>query len=215
MVLDYIEATLDDIAAANRLAHAVLGRGLDELAPQTRRVLKHMGQLVDGIASTRKIPREQVRFTRRDLREHVGISNTQARLHLERLEALEYVITHRGVHGQTFVYELAFIGSDADGGDGGPRLPGLIDVNDLRRLSPSSMAADYGYDANMTEFEGHLAVDVRDENGGMTGRVRSGISSENTDLSPSKEEAAKKYIKTHDQEAADSARRSDTGVVVA
>ena len=215
VVLDYIEATLDDIAAANRLAHAVLGRGLDELAPQTRRVLKHMGQLVDGIASTRKIPREQVRFTRRDLREHVGISNTQARLHLERLEALEYVIAHRGAHGQTFVYELAFIGSDDDGGDGGPRLPGLIDVAELRRLSPSSTAADYGYDANMAEFEGHLAGDVRGENGGMSARVPSAETSENTDLFHLKEEAAKKYNKTHDKEAADSARRSDTGVEVA
>ena len=31
--------TLDDIAIANRLAHEVLGRSLDELPPQTRRLL--------------------------------------------------------------------------------------------------------------------------------------------------------------------------------
>ncbi len=37
--VEYIEATLDDIATANRLAHEVLGRSLDELPPQTRRVL--------------------------------------------------------------------------------------------------------------------------------------------------------------------------------
>jgi len=37
--LDYIEASLDDIAAANTLAHAVLGTTLDELPPQTRRLL--------------------------------------------------------------------------------------------------------------------------------------------------------------------------------
>ena len=35
--LEYIEVTLDDIAMANRLAHEVLGRSLDELPPQTRR----------------------------------------------------------------------------------------------------------------------------------------------------------------------------------
>ena len=37
--LEYIEVTLDDIATANRLAHEVLGRSLDELPPQTRRLL--------------------------------------------------------------------------------------------------------------------------------------------------------------------------------
>jgi DNA primase len=37
--LAYIEVTRDDIAAANRLAHDVLGRSLDDLPPQTRRLL--------------------------------------------------------------------------------------------------------------------------------------------------------------------------------
>ena len=38
-VLAYIEANRDDIALANRIAHEVLGRTLDELPPQTRRLL--------------------------------------------------------------------------------------------------------------------------------------------------------------------------------
>lgn len=38
--LTYIEAALDDIETANRLAHEVLGRTLDELPPQTRRLLR-------------------------------------------------------------------------------------------------------------------------------------------------------------------------------
>jgi DNA primase len=37
--LRYIEVTLADIALANELAHEVLGRTLDELPPQTRRLL--------------------------------------------------------------------------------------------------------------------------------------------------------------------------------
>ena len=37
--VEYIEVTLDDIVTANRLAHEVLGRSLDELPPQTRRLL--------------------------------------------------------------------------------------------------------------------------------------------------------------------------------
>jgi hypothetical protein len=36
--VEYVEATLDDVAVANRLAAAVLGRSLDDLPPQTRRV---------------------------------------------------------------------------------------------------------------------------------------------------------------------------------
>ena len=42
--VEYIEATLEDIATANRLAAEVLGRSLDELPPQTRRLL----ELLDG-----------------------------------------------------------------------------------------------------------------------------------------------------------------------
>ena len=37
--IEYIEVTLEDIDTANRLAHEVLGRSLDELPPQTRRLL--------------------------------------------------------------------------------------------------------------------------------------------------------------------------------
>ena len=43
---EYIEVTLDDIAIANRLAHEVLGRSLDELPPQTRRLLELIDALV-------------------------------------------------------------------------------------------------------------------------------------------------------------------------
>ena len=39
--IEYIEVTLEDIEMANRLAHEVLGRSLDELPPQTRRLLLH------------------------------------------------------------------------------------------------------------------------------------------------------------------------------
>jgi DNA primase catalytic core len=45
-VIEYIEVTLEDIALANRLAHEVLGRSLDELPPQTRRVLGMIEALV-------------------------------------------------------------------------------------------------------------------------------------------------------------------------
>jgi hypothetical protein len=42
----YIEVTRDDIATANHLAHEVLGRSLDELPPQTRRLLGLLCEMV-------------------------------------------------------------------------------------------------------------------------------------------------------------------------
>jgi hypothetical protein len=44
--VEYIEVTLDDIAIANRLAHEVLGRSLDELPPQSRRLLLLIDEMV-------------------------------------------------------------------------------------------------------------------------------------------------------------------------
>ena len=46
--VEYIEVTLDDIAVANRLACEVLGRSVDELPPQTRRLLNARGRDGDG-----------------------------------------------------------------------------------------------------------------------------------------------------------------------
>ena len=45
--VEYIEVTPEDIAIANTLAHEVLGRSLDELPPQTRRLL----DLIDSMVS--------------------------------------------------------------------------------------------------------------------------------------------------------------------
>ena len=42
----FIEVTLDDIALANQLAPEMLGRSLDELPPQTRRLLGYIRELV-------------------------------------------------------------------------------------------------------------------------------------------------------------------------
>ena len=46
--IEYIEVTAADIARANALAHEVLGSSLDELPPQTRRLLTALHELVDA-----------------------------------------------------------------------------------------------------------------------------------------------------------------------
>ena len=128
----YIEATLDDIEVANALAHDVLGRTLDELPPQTRRLLLLLDQMVSSECTKRKMDRTDYRFSRRELREVTSWGDTQLRLHLDRLVDLEYVLVHRGGRGQSFVYELLY---DGKGKDGKPFVPGLIDVGKLKSTS--------------------------------------------------------------------------------
>jgi GNAT superfamily N-acetyltransferase len=124
-VLEYIEVTREDIALANRLAHEVLGRSLDELPPQTRRVLGLLCAHVDEQARMQGVARALVRFTRRQVREHTGLSQSQLAVHFDRLLALEYLLAHSGRNGQRFVYELAF---DGDPQTVDRQLPGLLDV---------------------------------------------------------------------------------------
>jgi hypothetical protein len=130
--LTYVEVTLDDIALANRLAHQVLGRSLDDLPPQTRRFLHVLRQMVSDTCAREKIARADYRFSRKEVRLATGWSYEQVRVHLDRLVAFEYVLVHRGGRGQSFVYELLF---DGQGQEGQPHLNGLLDVEALRHTS--------------------------------------------------------------------------------
>ncbi|HZT02031.1 MAG TPA: CHC2 zinc finger domain-containing protein [Steroidobacteraceae bacterium] len=129
--IEYIEATLADIALANELAHEVLGRSLDELPPQTRRVLGVIESMVEEECRTRSLARTDARFTRRELRARCGMSDTAVRIHLERLVAMEYARPVAGRSGQRFEYELLF---DGDLERSAPQMIGLIDVSALGRV---------------------------------------------------------------------------------
>jgi hypothetical protein len=127
--MEYIEVAPADIAIANKLTHEVLGRSLDELAPQTRRLLVMLDAHTTDECKRLKMLRSDYRFTRRDVRRHVGWSDFQVRTHLQKLVDLEYVLTHRGGRGQSFVYELVYGG---EGTDGKPFTLGLIDTQTLQ-----------------------------------------------------------------------------------
>ena len=122
--IEYIEVTLADLTQANALAHDLLGRSLDELPPQTRGLLRALCAMVATCMQTDALPRSEVRFSRRAVREATAWGDTQLRVHLERLVAMEYVLIHRGSRGQSFVYELVYDGD----GSAAPYLSGLIDV---------------------------------------------------------------------------------------
>ena len=55
-----------------------------------------------------QMERGDFRFSRRDVRAYTGWGDTQLKVHLHRLEELEYLLVHRGGRGQSFVYELLF-----------------------------------------------------------------------------------------------------------
>jgi DNA primase catalytic core len=163
--IEYIEVALDDIAVANRLTAEVLGRSLDELPPQTRRLLLLVDAMVAAECKREQIERADFRFSRREVRAVTGWGDTQLRLHLGRLEELEYLLAHRGGRGQSFVYELAF----AIEGDGcKPVMPGLIDVETLGGCR---------YDGNFAGVKERFAGSKRGQNGPVAGESRGDESS--------------------------------------
>ena len=158
--IDYIEVTLEDIAAANAIAHDVLGRSLDELPPQTRRVLAALHDWIETVTIEQKTRRQDVLFTRSDVRRVTSLSDTQCRLHIERLIALEYVLVHRGTRGQSFAYELLY---DGQGASGAPFVAGLIDVEALKNTStiPSSRGQTGQFAGSSRPHRGGSAASVR------------------------------------------------------
>jgi hypothetical protein len=158
--VDYIEVTLEDIAVANRLAHEVLGRSLDELPPQTRRLLLLIDTMVTAECTRQKMERADYRFSRRDVRAYTGWGDTQLKIHLHRLEEMEYLLIHRGGRGQSFVYELMFA---VEGGSGRPMLGGLIDMDVLSKHS---------YDGKKSGLEAGRSGSSRPQVGGVSGTVK-------------------------------------------
>jgi len=124
--IEYIEATDEDLALANRLVKEVLGRSLDELQPQTRRLLLLIDGEVTRACERLKMVRSDFRFSRRDVRAWCLWGDTVLKKHLSRLEDMEYLLAHRGGRGQSFVYELVFTqGADPSK----PQFPGLLEVS--------------------------------------------------------------------------------------
>jgi hypothetical protein len=137
--VEFIEATLDDVEQANKLAGEVLGRCLDDLPPQTRALLALLDAFVTEGCRNEGVERADFRFSRRRVREATGWGDTQLKTHLRRLAELEYLLPHRDRETKRHLYELLYTGVGE-----GRVMPGLIDVSELRA-------------ARMPDYDGHRA----------------------------------------------------------
>jgi DNA primase catalytic core len=193
-VIDYVEVTLDDIEAANGLAHEILGRSLDELPAQTRALLDRIAGMVRERCQAQQIARSELRFTRRQLRELTGASDTPLKVHLARLIELEFVLVHRAERGQGHVYELLYDGD----GSSQPHLSGLIDV--------AALASFGTYDARRSGVKGERSAPgpgvVRPRSGGGPGASIGETSNGSTASSESSGDAAKTHILATEKPAA-------------
>ena len=134
--MEYIEATEQDVELARQLVNQVLPPSLDEVPPQTRRLLFEIEKMVSAECARLQMERGDYRFSRRTVRHHTQAGDSALKKHLHRLEELEYLIVHRGGRGQSFVYELDFELDE----HGNPVVPGL----------------GYSYDGKKSRVNGQL-----------------------------------------------------------
>ena len=162
----FICVTLDDIEQANQLAPEILGRSLDELPPQSRRLLRTIKTYVAAHCKKEAVDQPHVLFSRRKLRELSGWSYSQVKRHLDRLQELEYVGVRYGRMGSTMHYELLIDMNEVDQS----MHVGLIDVKHLQEggLRRDEVRKDedgYTYDANLDGVNGNLNPPLPNRNG--------------------------------------------------
>jgi post-segregation antitoxin (ccd killing protein) len=159
----YIEVTQSDITLANTLAHEVLGRTLDELPPQTRRLLGLVYDWAAAECARLHIKRTDLRFTRRQIRAATGWGDTQLKVHLGRLADLEYLLAHRVHQGQAHEYELLYAGE----GESGAAF--LLGLSDSVHIPPI-----HTYDADRSGLDEDRSGDGRPLVGPRSGGGRGG-----------------------------------------
>ena len=125
---EYIEVAVEDITAANRLMHELLGQAPSELPPQTRKLLALIRNYAADRGNAENLLAHAVKFTRSDLRAETSWGDTQLKVHLSRLVDMEYVHVIRGTQFGRHYYQLV---SQALPKIDQRRLAGLVNVEEL------------------------------------------------------------------------------------
>jgi len=117
--LDYVQATQRDVDLALELGRHVFSRNVDDVSPTGRRLLGEIIKLVTekhthmkGQDCNRELFLFEVPFTRKELREETGWSETQVRQNVEPLVELGYLGKLSGRQGSACRYVLLDDGKD-------------------------------------------------------------------------------------------------------
>jgi hypothetical protein len=116
--VEYVQATQRDIDLALELGREVFARNVDDVSPTARTLLSHIIGLTkekyDGMKELdpkKDLFMYEVPFTRKELREETGWSETQVRRNIDQLVELGYIGRINGRQGATFRYLLLDDGS--------------------------------------------------------------------------------------------------------
>ena len=116
--VEYVQATQKDIDLALELGREAFARNVDDVSPTARGLLSSIVELVKEKYDTIKEldPKKnlflsEVPFTRKELREMTGWSETQVRRNIDQLVELGYLGRISGRQGSTFRYLLLDDGS--------------------------------------------------------------------------------------------------------
>lgn len=118
-VYEYVQCTQKDVALARELGRQVFPRNVDDVSPTGRTLLGHIDELVQekaeiihGEDPEKEIDLSSIPFTRKELREKTGWSETQIRMNIEPLVELGYLGKIGGRQGSTCRYLLLDNGKD-------------------------------------------------------------------------------------------------------
>jgi hypothetical protein len=109
-----IEADMEDVRIAYRLAAEIMGHGLDELHRVGRELLAQIETMVDRMAGAAGVARGDVSFTRRQIRVQAGWAHARIERYLRGLVDLEYLEARRSMWGRC-EYRLVYGGGGAEG----------------------------------------------------------------------------------------------------
>lgn len=102
------------------------------MPPQTRKLLVLLKAEVQTQAQRQGMKADELRFTRRDVRDWLHWGDTQLKIHLGRLLELEYLQLNR--RGLTHEYQLLWDGEDTQT----PHLCGLPDMDNFITTAPAA-----------------------------------------------------------------------------
>jgi hypothetical protein len=122
--IEAVITTREDIVLANELAHVVLGRSLDDLPPQPRRLLGLLYEILKPWSDAAEVSMSQCPVSLRQLLPHVPFGVSQLRAHLSVLVDREYMVSYRSHAAEPLQYRLL---GDAVPTEGSHVCLGLVD----------------------------------------------------------------------------------------